>query len=424
MADRRVRGLTLILVATAIAGVGGYAITTVAARGLGPEGYATFAVFWAALYFVVGSVAGIQQETTRASRPGPSRNGHVLSKLIGGVTVVLAILLVALVAVAERSLFPKEGWALGAPLIVGSLASISVATITGLLYGVRAWRTLAVVIIGDVALRLIGVSLVFLLHGDVVLVAWATVVPWVVVAIGLAVALQRGRHLRASLDVGLGPLAINVAQTIAGGVGISLLVSGFPLFIRLFSAEQDAASVGVLVYALILTRAPLVVSVLALQSYLVVFLRDRAGHLARTVLELLGGLILIGVLLAALAALVGPWLITALAGEGFAVTPLVLALLVLVSMATAGLAVTGSAVLARGLHGWYVAGWTVAAVLSVALLAVPGDLTTRVIVALAAGPLAGIGVHLTALRRKGASPSSDAEQAPTPPARRDPSPTP
>ena len=38
-----------MVVATAIAGVGGYVITTVVARGLGDERYATFAIFWAAL---------------------------------------------------------------------------------------------------------------------------------------------------------------------------------------------------------------------------------------------------------------------------------------------------------------------------------------------------------------------------------------
>jgi hypothetical protein len=275
-----------------------------------------------------------------------------------------------------------------------------------LLYGVRASRTLAVVIIADVALRLVGITIVLLARGGLVLVAWASVLPFVVMAVGLMAALRWGRHLRIQLDVGLRSLAVHVVQTVGGAIGISLLVSGFPLFVRVLSPQEDAASVGVLVYALILTRAPLVVSVLAMQSYLVVFLRDRRGHLVRAVVAVLGILAAVGVVLAALAYVFGPAVVTFLAGAAFRIPPMTLALLVVVSIVTAGLAVSGAAVLSRRLHAWYVSGWALAAVISVALLALPGDLDKRVIVALAAGPLVGIFLHLIALRRSGASASS------------------
>jgi len=393
------RSLSLILIATALAGVGGYAITTVVARGLGPVGYASFAVFWASLYLAVGTLAGMQQETSRAARAGTSRGGSELALLIGGVSVAVALLITVLVAVAHGVLFPEYGWLLGVPLIVGPVASVTVASITGLLYGAHAWRTLAVVIVADVALRLVGIVVVLALHGGVILVAWAAVAPFVVMAIGLVAGLRLAPHLRVSLDVGLRTLVSHVAQTIGGAVGISLLVSGFPLFVKVLSPDQDASTVGTLVYALILTRAPLVVSVLAVQSYLVVFLRDRVAHTARAVLSILGVLLAVGLVLAALASLFGPGIVAALAGDGYRVPALTLALLVLVSVLTGALAVTGAAVLAKGLHGWYVAGWTLAAGVSVLLLAIPGDLSIRMITALAGGPLIGVCLHLLALRR-------------------------
>lgn len=398
MAERRGAGLTLILAATAVAGLGGYAITTIAARGLGPRDYAIFAVFWAALYLVVGTLSGFQQEMARAAYPAERTDTRPLLTLIAAVATAAVVVLAVVLGIYRDELFPREGWMLALPLLVGPVVNVSVAGITGVLYGISAWRILAVVIVGDVMLRLIGILTVLLLHGGVVAVAWVAVAPFGVVAVGLLLVVRPGGPARFALDSRHSRLAINIVRTIGGAIGISVMVSGFPLFIQLFSGSTPQESVGVLIFGLMLTRAPLVVSVLALQSYLVVFLRDRAGGLAGPLVRLFAALLAAAVVLAVIALAVGSPVVELLAGRAFSIAPVDLAFLVFVSAATGALAVTGAAVLARGLHGAYVAGWTIAAVLSVAGLALPGVLTTRVIVALAAGPLVGVVVHLLALR--------------------------
>lgn len=405
MAERHRRGFSLIVIATGVAGIGGYAITTIAARGLGPREYATFAVFWAALYLAVGALSGVQQEAARASHPSPVGDSAALRVLILGMCAVVAVVIGGLLLAGGSRLFPTEGWMLALPLLVGPVLSVAVAAATGVLYGVSAWRAIAVVIVGDVALRLVGILAALLLHTGMVGVAWATVVPFGIVTLGLGIVLRPSGSIRFTFDARRRHLAANILRTVGGGIGISLLVSGFPLAIRVLSSDVPRDTVGVLVYALTLTRAPLVVSVLALQSFLVVVLRERTRRLGPTLALVLATVTGIGVVLAAIVFAIGAPIVVLLAGPGFAVAPLELALLVLVSVATAGLAVTGSAVLARGLHGAYVVGWTVAAAVSVGLLVVPGDLGTRVIVALGIGPLVGVALHIAALTTARRAPS-------------------
>ena len=76
-ASRSSRSVLMVLVATALSAVSSFLVLLIVAPALGPAGYAVFAVYWAALFMVVGVLFGVQQETTRAvaflgSTPGPS----------------------------------------------------------------------------------------------------------------------------------------------------------------------------------------------------------------------------------------------------------------------------------------------------------------------------------------------------------------
>ena len=55
-------GLVIIGISTVIAGLAGYAVTLLVYRVVGAGSYAIFAVFWAAMYLLIGGLSGIQQE--------------------------------------------------------------------------------------------------------------------------------------------------------------------------------------------------------------------------------------------------------------------------------------------------------------------------------------------------------------------------
>ena len=81
--------------------------------------------------------------------------------------------------------------------------------------------------------------------------------------------------------------------------------------------------------------------------------------------------------------------------------------LVMAATAIAGLYVTGPATLARRLHTAYSLGWAFAAIVAIGCLALPMGLEERAVLALIAGPVCGLVIHLVAqavaLRTEGAA---------------------
>jgi O-antigen/teichoic acid export membrane protein len=135
----------------------------------------------------------------------------------------------------------------------------------------------------------------------------------------------------------------------------------------------------------------------ALQGVAVSHLVRAASGLGRLLVRLLALVAAVAGTGAIAAWVVGPWLITLLFGDAYAVDGTVLAVLTLAAGGTAALTLTGACAQALAAHGWYVAGWLVALVACVALLQVPGSLELRACLALGLSPLAGLVVHAAAL---------------------------
>jgi len=399
-------GLRRILIATVIAGVGGYAITAIVARALGNE-YKLFAIFWSALYLTVGALAGVQQEVARGTH---RRHEIAVDRVASSVTFAIGIAAVVAVVVPLSSpfwgqaVFGAKAASMVPPLAFGAATYVFVAVASGTMYGIRLWRPLSMIIVLDVALRLVIVVIGIVLRVDIVGLAWATVIPFPLVLLTLWI-VARERLVGASiLDVHYAAATINVVRTVLAASATSVLVSGFPLLLAASSPNASARAMSALIFALILTRAPLVVSALALQSYLIVFFRDRADSWVRSLAILLLCAGVAGAILAALAWWIGVPVIVAVAGATFSLDPSFLALLVLSSVSTAWLALTATAVLALTAHNFYSLGWVLAAACAIALLFVPADLETRAILALAIGPLAGLLVQVVALIVNGRAP--------------------
>lgn len=185
-------------------------------------------------------------------------------------------------------------------------------------------------------------------------------------------------------------------------MAVGLLVTGMPLLFRVFLTDSPEVVVASLTFVVMATRAPLIIPVMALQSYLVVSFRTAGsgpGAGAR-----MARFLAIGTAVAAVCAgaawFVGPWAIEFVSGGRYGVDAST-SMMVIVSAATAGLMfVTGPALLAADRHNLYVAGWAVAAVVTVALLMfVPLPATPRALIALCVAPVCGLAVHLWAFLR-------------------------
>jgi len=390
-------GLSFILLATVLGGLAGYAVQAVVLSQLQPADYLKFSVFWSGLYLVISGLAGIQQEITRATRSGARRRqgGAHTARTFGGL-VSLAVL-VGLIGTGSLwgPLVFADGWSwsLVTALAIGASSYVVVAVFCGTMYGLQQWRTLAVMISLDAFLRLACIGLVLSLSGSKDLLPWAVVLPFPLTVLLVWVIVRKHTRGLSVLDVGLKPLAWNSVRTVSGSVATGVLISGFPLFLSLASRNDSAAEVGTMIAVVTLTRAPLVIPFLALQSYLIIFFRDHSGNLWRSLGFILAGIFSAAAAAAALAWWLGPGIL-ALFGPEYVTDGSTAGLLVASAGFTAALCASGPAVLARGGHSAYSGGWLAAAAGVVVLLFLPVDLNTRSILALAVGPMIGLAIHM------------------------------
>lgn len=389
--------------ATLLAGLGGYAITTIVARGLGDD-YRLFAIFWSVLYLVAGALAGVQQEVTRATGPRSAAGGAERPANI--IVFALAAAAVAGIVVAVSSplwapsVFTGSSVQLVVPLAVGAILYLLLTASVGTMYGSHAWRRLAAFTVLDVAFRLVLILIGLALGVGVVGLAWAAVVPFALVILVVVVPARSQLFSTTRLDVGYREAFLNVLRTVIAAASAAVLVSGFPLLTGLTTTGVSATLVSAVVFALTLTRAPIVIATLSLQSYLLVQFRDRPTGSIRLLVIIAAGIGVVGGILAALAWWIGADVIVLLAGETFRLPAGYVALLVATSVATGWMMVAGTAVLARGGHTPYWIGWLVAAIVAVLIMFTPLDLYSRSLTALAVGPLAGLVVEVVALARR------------------------
>lgn len=400
MRAKPANGLVMIGVSTVIAGIAGYAVTLLVYRVIGAGEYSLFAVFWAAIYLIIGGLSGIQQEVTRATRPVVAGEAHRASRSRNFGAVVALIVGTIIVATAvfwNGALFVANGWALVWPLAVGAASYVLVAVLTGSLYGLSRWRSIAVMVVFDALARLILVAAALVFDRNVVLLAWLVAVPFPLVLLVVWPVIRRGFVGTSAVDVSYRELSWNAARAVVASISTAVLVSGFPVLLGLTSRAEPSALLGELIFTITLTRAPLIVSVMSLQSYFVVRFRDRSNDWSSLFWRVVGVIAACAVVIAVLGFLLGRPVLEWVSGHPVPISGGVVAVLVLSSALVGILCVSGPAVLARNLHFWYSLGWVVAAVVTIVCIALPIEFLTRVELALLAGPVAGLCVHLATL---------------------------
>jgi hypothetical protein len=372
----------------------GYLVQVVAGLLLTATEYRDFGVVWAAVFFVAGALTGLQQEVTRDVRRGET--GTSLTR----VAAVVAIGLGAPLAVAAL-LLPDAAPSIWA--MVAAAGSIAVhGVVTGTAYGAGAprWAAAALVLEGVLRAALL-LTIIVAAGGSTLPLGLGVALPFLAAALLVLPGLAR-RTGPVRLAASPHRVASNIGQTLLASAASATLVSGYPMFLSLL-ASSTAVELGAFVFAFTLTRAPLVVVMLGLQSFLIAAFRDREPSRAM-VLAALGGLLTAIAVLAALAAAVGPWLLERYFDPGFALDAGTLFWIVLSAAPLCVLCITGPLSLARSQHRTFAAGWITAALVAVAvlplgtLLALP--FFTVATAAIMLGPLLGTLVHAAGLRRR------------------------
>jgi hypothetical protein len=419
---RAVSGFTLILGATAIAGVASYAVALLVPGVIGLADYKTFSIFWSSIYLVVGALSGIQQEVTRATghrdTGSATRSGGSARNFAGLAAVAVFVAVVGSAPLWQAAVFPLFGWSLVWPLAVGAASYVAVAVLCGSLYGITRWVPLASLMTADALLRLVGILVVLAFTRDIVTLAWAVALPFPGAIVLLWLFIRRSIVGKSQLDVGYAALTRNVLGTTLAAASTGIMVSGFPLILGLTSPDEPDALLGLYILCITVTRAPLIVVAMSLQSYFIVTFRDAETGFWRSFLRLEGAVLAAGVVLAAAAWAVGPWVYSLLYPGRLAPDGGFLAVLVLSSALVGAMCISAPAVLARSKHSVFVIGWGVAAVVTVLALLLPVDLATRTFTSLLAGPVAGLAVHAVYLvvvgrRERSAAASAPASSAPT-----------
>lgn len=393
------KGMTRLLLATVFAAASGYIVMLVAGRHLGAAGYATFTVFWGLFFMFVGISNGLMQETARAvgdrTRARLS-DGASPARTALGVGGVMAALIVATSPFWATIVLPDDPVLGVAVLAIATWSVVAQCALWGLLAGTGRWGLYSVAMMLDALLRLV-VAVGAVLAGYAVLgFVFATVagaISWLPL---IAASAEARGVLRLRADVPPREFLRRVGLAMSATAATSVLVVGFPVLLTLTSGGNLTDEAGSLLFAVTITRAPLLVPLTSFQSAIVIYFLERRAHLLKALALPAAGVLAVGGLGAALAWWIGPPLIR-LVGDGFDISGGAAAALTAGAVATALLMLTGCATLANEAHRAYSLGWWVATVIAVGLLLLPIGLTERTAVALIVGPLVGVAVHLAAI---------------------------
>lgn len=379
-----------------------YVVMSVAAWALPKAETTVLLTFLAALFAIYGVLSGVALETTR-SIAAAARDDHAAGPALWRVAAVVAacsgVVVLALVPFWRERVLHGGDEVLLVALVVAVLGYSVHSVVAGATSGRTWWSQTALVITAEATLRLLATLAVVAASATVVGMGVASAVG----AFAWLLLVARPGRVRDALvlrtDAPAATLARRISAALVAQGASAVLVVGFPILLASSTGRAEYAAAAPLLLAIQLTRAPVLLPLNALQGVAVSHLVRAGSGLARLLVRLLAGVAGLAGVGALLAWLVGPWLLTFLFGDGYAVDGGVLALLTLAAGGTAALTLTGACAQALAAYAWYVAGWVAAVVACVALLQVSGSMQARTCLALGLAPLVGLGVHVVGLAR-------------------------
>lgn len=365
-----------------------------------------FLTFWSALFAGLGVLTGISVETTRAVSAASHASVATSGPRVGVAGTSTGLAFAALLALGAPwwgpAVFGEHAVVLALLIALGCAGCAVHASVTGALAGAGRWQLYARLVGGESTVRLVLVVGAGLAGASVV-GRGAGAAFAALTALGFLLASRTARsavQVRADAPTRqyLGRL---LAAAVASGAS-AVLVIGFPTLLAATTEASAYALAAPLLLALTLTRAPLMIPLNAFQGVAVTHFVQHRDRGLQALLPIARVVVPVGLVGAAAAWLIGPALMELIAGDpAYRVAGPVLALLTLAATGLAMLTLTGAVCQALTRHGAFVAGWLTAVATAVVLLLLPGSLESRAAVALLVGPVAGMVVHLVALRRAG-----------------------
>jgi O-antigen/teichoic acid export membrane protein len=385
-----------------LSAVTGWLIFVVAARELGPGGYAEFSVMWGLFFGLGGVFSGMQQEITRAiSIPDPDAQE---TRMLRGVFAVL-IPYAALVLISSlwwgSSTLGSRWHEFMLPFTVGLGLLAGLNAVNGALAAHGRWTLLGTMIGGDQVLRLALVVLVLVVSREPVTLMWAVAGGTLVWApLSMTPAVRRALTVQARFR--LEGFVRRSAAAMASTGSAALLISGFPFLVEVTTREPLGESAGVVFAAIIVARSPLLLPLYGFRPVLVSWLISRRLRLVSTLHSMLVVGAGVGVSAALVAYIVGPFVVRLAFGSAYEASGAFVAGLTLGAALLMLLTITGIGLIVADRHSGSTRGWFVALAATCLVLALPSvSLEPRVCIAMVAGPALGVAWHLAELRRGG-----------------------
>ena len=407
---------TGIMAASITAAASSLLITVISARTLTVAQNKEFLVFWGFMFGIFGVISGIQTESTRAAlagakaatepagppgSPGPAEPARRRARILA-TALLLGLVIAALTLLAAPawvpSLTPSTGPLTAALIAAGVWGYAGQASLSGVLAGTRSWNLYSALMAAEALLRLLLTLLVAVVVSSLIGLEAAAAAPALVWLLFLLI--PAARALAGSrADVGAARLTSFSLQAMLSSASWAVLVTGFPTLLEITSPGADAAEVAIVILAVSLTRSPIMIPLQAFQGVLITTIADtEPSRRLAGVTRILGTLLAGGTVLAAAAALAGPWLVRTVYGPRYDPSPWLLGLLTLAAVSMASLVLTGASTIALNNHRAYTLGWVLAALTAVLLLwLLPLSVSPRAVLALGLAPLSGICVHLRAI---------------------------
>lgn len=397
-------GLRWVLLATGVAGVLGYLVQAIAPPMLDDDAaYVSFSIIWSTVYLCGSAMSGVQQEISRATHPSArdAASANDLRRFIWITAMVAAFGGLVAGVLLTVGPVPASAAGLGVAIAVALAGYLITTVLTGTLYGLGLWPQIALLVTLDAVLRAVFLVISFAFSGSSVVLAFAIAVPFGLSALIIWILVWRRLARGIALDVRLPHLLLNVARTVAAAACMGAMISGLPLLMGATSSDVSEAVVGATIFAITLTRAPIVVPVIALQSYLIAAVfRGRSSPSPRRVLRMLGVAMLVTATLSLAGYFVGPPVVSFVSAGSFSISPLMMSTIIASGGLVGVMCVTGAALISTKHHSANLLGWAVAAALTIALLMLPAAFQVRLAAALLLPPLCGLIVHLIALVRR------------------------
>jgi O-antigen/teichoic acid export membrane protein len=333
MSDRRrlhlgpLTGLGSTGAGVVAAGVCTYGFLTLAARVLGPSDFAPVSALWA-LVFVVGPglFLPLQQEMGRLLAPQRAGRGGARARRLVGLVGAVLVLAICAATVVLGDVLVEEVFARREPLLwcfLGSVVAYAVNFLSrGVLTGLGDFAGYGALVFAESLLRL-------LLAAAATLVGWRTPTTYgVAIAVApllatlLVTRLGRRTHLEPGHHVATDRVVVAMAWLTSGSLLAQLVANAAPVMVQVL-AQTGSKVAGVFLSALVVARLPLYLFQAAqatmLPNFSALAAHGRHDDFRAGVRRLVQVCLLLVVLTTLGAALLGPWAVGLLFGEGFEV---------------------------------------------------------------------------------------------------------